>query len=65
MTVRELNRDQLDELKQAYASTKKEPDGISYDELIEATSIPDEEIFEQYDGIEFSEGDFSVQRYSR
>lgn len=60
MTVRELNRDELDELKQAYASTKKEPDGISYDELIEATSIPDEEIFEQYDGIEFSEGDFSV-----
>lgn len=59
MTVKELSRDQLNELKQAYASKKKGEDGINYSELAEATSIPDEVIFNHYDGIFFSVDDFT------
>lgn len=64
MTVRDLNKEQLNELKQAYATQLKdcgedeEVLGISYRELAEATEIPDEVIFNHYDGIIFTEDDF-------
>lgn len=64
MTVRELNREQLDELKQTYAcqlrdcGEDEEVIGISYEELIDATFIPDDVIFHHYDGITFVEEDF-------
>lgn len=61
MTVRELNRDQLDELKgrmvsdEIYETEGRTP---SYGELADAGSIPDERVFEHYDGVEFSDDDF-------
>lgn len=64
MTVRELNKEQLDELKQAYAAQlancgeDKEVLGISYGELADATEIPDEMVFNHYEGITFSADDF-------
>lgn len=64
MTVRDLNREQLNELKQAYATQladcgeDKEVLGISYKELADAAEIPDEVIFNHYDGINFTEDDF-------
>lgn len=61
MTVRELNRDQLTELKQRMIDDEiyeKEGRGASYGELAEAESVPDEKVFERYDGIEFAEDDF-------
>ncbi len=56
MHVTELNRDELDELKQTYASERN--NNISYGELMDALDIPDDVIFECYDGIEFTEDDF-------
>ena len=58
MTVRELNRDQLNELKEAYAIQLKQYGDISYEELINAHKIPDDVIFEHYDGTSFTEDDF-------
>lgn len=63
MTVRELNKKQLNELKQNYATQlvecgKDEVSGISYDELIESENISDEVIFNHYDGINFTSEDF-------
>lgn len=58
MKVTELTKDQLDELKQAYACKRNGEEGISYGELIEAELIPDEVIFEHYAGITFTEDDF-------
>jgi hypothetical protein len=64
MTVRELNREQLDELKQIYAcqlrdcGEDEEVMGISYQEFVDALRTPDEVIFEHYDGICFVEDDF-------
>ena len=59
MTVRELSRDQLNELKQAYAARLAETgEEISYGELVEATEIPDDVIFNHYDGILFTDDDF-------
>ena len=37
---------------------EKEGRGASYDELTEAESIPDEKVFEKYEGVEFSNDDF-------
>ena len=60
MTVHELNRDQLVELKQNFISLwidGYEP--VSYDVLMDADElIPDETIFEAYEGIFFTENDF-------
>ena len=60
MTVYDLNRDQLVELKQNYLSLwidGYEP--VSYDVLMNADElIPDETIFEAYEGIFFTENDF-------
>ena len=65
MNVTELNRDQLIELKQGYLEVLNESGeheevvGVSYDELANADEIvPDDVIFNYYDGIIFSEDDF-------
>lgn len=64
MFVTELNREQLDELKQDYicqlAETGEYGDvvGVSYGELMDSVNIPDDVIFEHYDGIMFTEDDF-------
>lgn len=60
MTVRELNREQLDELKVSYVfdQFKKIGECPAYSDIINATEISDEVIFEAYDGIEFVEDDF-------
>lgn len=57
MVVQDLNRQQIDELKESYAVQLKQ-DGISWEELSEAYEIPDEIIFEYYDGIVFTLDDF-------
>lgn len=61
MTVRELSDDQLVELKQRMVDDEiyeVEGRGASYGELAAAESIPDERVFEQYDGVDFSNDDF-------
>lgn len=61
MTVRELNRDQLIELKGRYIDDRntEKGEGTSYQEYAGADSIvSDEEIFTAYDGTEFVEDDF-------
>ena len=62
MTVRELNRDQLDQLKWAYYySDDYDPKIVGGNGLpiLFAGDIPDRIIFEVYDGIHFVEDDFS------
>lgn len=57
MNVRELNRQQLNELKAHYiAETMKLP---SYEDFANASNIADETIYNYYDGIDFVEDDFS------
>lgn len=61
MTVRELSDDQLVELKQRMADDEiyaTEGRGASYGELAAAESIPDERVFDLYDGVDFSNDDF-------
>ena len=61
MTVRELSRDRLTELKQRMIDDEiyeKEGRGASYGELADAESVPDEKVFEKYEGVEFSNDDF-------
>lgn len=64
MTVKELSREQLNELKESYAiqlsdcGELEEVSGISYGELLESKNIPDEVIFNHYDGVTFTEDDF-------
>lgn len=61
MTARELSDDQLVELKQRMADDEiyeTEGRGASYGELAAAESIPDERVFELYDGVDFSNDDF-------
>ncbi len=56
MTVRDLNRDQLDELKQTYVAEMT--GNPSYMELADASSIPDGVIYRHYDGVHFVLEDF-------
>lgn len=57
MKVEELNREQLKELKINYLSLNK--NNISYREIANIESIiPDAEIFEYYNGVNFTEADF-------
>ena len=57
MSVYELNKNQLIELKQNYLFKRDE--NISYDKLLDADIIvSDEEIFNEYGNVEFSEDDF-------
>ena len=63
MYVEELNREQINQLKEAYAtdlcnSGDYDVLGISYGELFDSHKIPDDFIFEHYAGISFSEDDF-------
>lgn len=59
-TVRELSRDELSELKEAYLMQHLDEAGESpsYGELFESHDISDEIIFEHYDGISFEDEDF-------
>ena len=62
MNVHELQRDQLTELKQRYLCENGDPswgDMASSDEI-----ISDETIFQEYDGVEFTDDDFSCS-YTR
>ena len=57
MSVYELNKNQLIELKQNYLFKRDE--NISYDKLLDADIIvSDEEIFNEYENVKFSEDDF-------
>ena len=61
MTVRELSDDQLVELKQRMVDDEiyeVEGRSASYGELAAAENIPDERVFEHYDGVDFSNDDF-------
>lgn len=60
MTVRELNRDRLDDLKTQYVFDQFAKNGKSpsWTDIMMANKIPDEIIFEEYDGIDFVEEDF-------
>lgn len=63
MTIRELTRDQLTQVKQTYYTQKqaKANEGVSYAELATINSIvTDAEIFEHYDGVEFVPDDFTT-----
>ena len=62
MTIYELSRDQLTELKQRMIDDEiyeKEGRDASYGELAEAESVPNEKVFEKYAGTEFVNDDFS------
>ena len=56
MTVRDLSRDQLDELKQAYVTEMV--GNPSYMELADASNVPDGVIYRHYDGVHFCPDDF-------
>ena len=60
MTVQELNREQLDELKVSYVFDKFDELGEcpAYSDILNATKIPDEVMFEVYAGVNFVEEDF-------
>jgi hypothetical protein len=61
MTVQELDREQLIELKQAYITEKNDEvgEGTSWGELADADDIiSDKEIFARYDGYTFTNDDF-------
>ena len=57
MTVRELNREQLDELKVMYVCELYE--NPTWGDLADAKTICDEELFIHYKDIDFVEDDFS------
>lgn len=57
MNVRELNREQLNELKQAYVADMVE--NPSWGELADSENIPDEIIYTYYEGVHFVPEDFS------
>ena len=62
MTINELTRDQLEQVKRHYQTMKADAagEGISYEELVNADAlITDMEIFEAYAGTEFSPDDFT------
>lgn len=62
MTIRELTRDQLTQVKQAYYTRKQEErgEGVSYGELMQIDElVTDAEIFEEYSGVSFVPDDFT------
>lgn len=60
MTVRELNRDQLVELKQQYLIDTSVDGNVSYDELANADElVSDQEIIKVSRHIDFSPDDFA------
>ena len=57
MSVYELSKNQFIELKQNFLFKRDE--NISYDKLLDADIIvSDEEIFNEYENVKFSEDDF-------
>lgn len=60
MKVKELNKDQILILKQAYlTNVKYEDQGVSYDMLANADKLVSfEELEQEYGGVEFTEEDF-------
>lgn len=62
MTVRQLSREQLNELKETYMF-ETVCSGPSYSDLAEACNIHDELIFEHYDGYDFVNDDFFLLRW--
>lgn len=60
MDVRELTREQLNELKVDYVfkQFRDQDEMPSYEDIANATDIDDEVIFEEYGGIHFVEEDF-------
>lgn len=64
MKVTELSRDQIIELKQTLLTDRNNAQGkgISYGELAEAdTLVSDEEVFEGYAGVDFTDDDFKFK----
>jgi hypothetical protein len=63
-TVYDLNRDELNELKQARYIEEAEAEGnaVSYGELADSENISDEYIFEVYADTMFSDDDFSCNQ---
>lgn len=57
-TVKELTREELNELKTSYLTKLKEDESPSYQDYVNAENIPDEIIFEEYAGITFVKEDF-------
>ena len=57
MSVYELTRNQLDELKTAYFYQDEVQDILS-ENIVYPEQIPDDIIFNHYDGIEFVDEDF-------
>lgn len=55
MQVNELTREQINELKQAYAAEVGAP---SYLDMLEAEEIADSVIFDYFSGVEFCADDF-------
>lgn len=58
MTVRDLNRNQLDQLKWDYFYQLDDTDDDILEGIVLYTDISDEVIFEHYDGINFVQDDF-------
>ena len=59
MTVEELSKEQLEELKQRYYMERHE--NVSLSELIDINDyVTDEEIKKEYEGICFTDDDFFV-----
>lgn len=61
MDVRDLTREQLDELKQRMICDRNDEkgEGTSWGELANAGDlISDADVFERYEGVNFSEDDF-------
>lgn len=61
MTVEELNHDQLSQVKvNYYTNDLDEPNGpLSYGDLIDIDDIvSDDEVYDAYDGVVFTEDDF-------
>lgn len=59
MTVYELTREQLDELKAVFLIETDDGNGVTWGEIAAAGEIvPDAVIYEHYDGVYFTEDDF-------
>lgn len=57
MDVRELNREQPEELKVNYYAERHED--MSYDDIVDINNlVSDKEVFEEYAGTMFTEEDF-------
>lgn len=57
MDVRELNREQLEELKVNYYAERHED--MSYDDIVNINNlVSDEKVFKAYAGMVFTEEDF-------